>query len=187
MTPFIREGLERGEKAVHVVKRSEHSRHLERLRAAGVDVGGAKKSGQLELLDWERTYLSRGRFDMARMPRLIEGLIAESRSQGFPLLRYVGNMEWCLEDKPGVDDVLEYESQLHLLLPKYEDPIVCCYDVSQYEADFVVDMLRVHRTALVCGIVNVNPYFVPPKEYLAERKEAAASVPRASYGRPVPN
>lgn len=173
MLPFIREGLERGEKAVHVVKRSEHARHLERLRAAGIDVGAAMKRRQLDLLDWERTYLGRARFDMTRMPRLIEGLIAESRAQGFPLLRYIGNMEWCLEDRPGVEDVLEYESQLHLILPKYKDPVVCCYDVTKYEADFVVDMLRVHRTALVCGIVNENPYFVPPKAYLAERRTAA--------------
>lgn len=172
LLPFIKEGLERGEKAVHVVKRSDHDDHLQRLKSAGVDVERAISIGQLELLDWEKTYLRNGRFNLNEMPALIEGLIARSRSEGYPLLRYVGNMEWSLENRPGVEDVLEYESKLHLLLPKYPDPVLCCYSIGQYTAEFVFDMLRVHQTAIVCGILNENPYFVPPQDYLRERRAA---------------
>jgi hypothetical protein len=174
LLPFIKEGLARGEKAVHVVKKSRQPDHLTRLRAFGIDTESALSSGQLEVLDWEQTYLSGGRFEMRKMPRLIENLIAKSRADGFPQLRYVGNMEWSLENCPGVENVMEYESRLHPLLLKYPDPVICCYDISQYTAEFVVDMLRVHQAAIVCGIVNENPYFISPDTFLRERETAGS-------------
>jgi hypothetical protein len=33
-------------------------------------------------------------------------------------------MEWALEDRPGVDDLVEYETRLNYILPKYRDPVV---------------------------------------------------------------
>jgi hypothetical protein len=112
LLPFIKEGLERGEQAVHVVRGDLHEPHLNRLKSFGIDAERALESGQLKLLGWEDTYLSKGRFEMTKMPRLIKQLIAESRKAGYPLLRYVGNMEWSLQDCPGVEDVMEYESKL---------------------------------------------------------------------------
>ena len=32
-------------------------------------------------------------------------------------------MEWALEDRPGVDDLVEYETRMNFLLPKYDDAI----------------------------------------------------------------
>ena len=43
--------------------------------------------------------------------------------QGFPLTRLVANMEWALEDRPGVDDIVEYETRLNYVLPKYDDAV----------------------------------------------------------------
>ena len=45
---FIVEGLERGEKAVHVVDPDLREYHLRRLASAGLDVTTLMKSGQLE-------------------------------------------------------------------------------------------------------------------------------------------
>jgi hypothetical protein len=49
--------------------------------------------------------------------------------------------------------------------------VICCYDIGQYDSEFVVDMLRVHRTAIVCSIMHENPYFISPKEFLRERRK----------------
>jgi hypothetical protein len=29
--------------------------------------------------------------------------------------------EWALEDRPGVDDIVEYETRLNYVLPRYDD------------------------------------------------------------------
>jgi MEDS: MEthanogen/methylotroph, DcmR Sensory domain len=39
--------------------------------------------------------------------------------------RLWANMEWALEDFPGVHDVVEYESRINYMLPKYDMATVC--------------------------------------------------------------
>jgi hypothetical protein len=168
LLPFVAEGLSRGEKVLHIVSQAERLQHLAKMRSFGIAVDTVLKSGQFELLDWDDTYLSDDHFDVARMPRLLESVIQRSRTEGYPLARLIGNMEWCLEEKRGVDSILEYESNLHDICLKYPDPVICAYDIKCYTADFMIDMLRVHRCALVCGMLNENPYFVPPAEYKRE-------------------
>ena len=51
-------------------------------------------------------------------------------------------MEWALEDRPGVSDIVEYESRLNY--PKYDDTVVCTYDLGKFSATAVMDILRTH-------------------------------------------
>src|SRR5258706_13451397 len=85
--PFIKEGLAHGEKAFHIVDPTLRRDHVERLAAAGVDVGGVEKSGQLELRTWQQAYLRGGHFHQAAMLALIEEVRIEGRRRGFPLSR----------------------------------------------------------------------------------------------------
>ncbi len=63
LLPFIKEGLESGEKAFHVVDRALCEDHLQRLESFGIDVAAAKQGSQFELFDWEERYFFEGRFD----------------------------------------------------------------------------------------------------------------------------
>jgi len=102
LLPFIKDGFERGEKAFHIVDPALRADHCERLRSAAIPVETAIESGQLELRDWEEAYLRGGHFDQDAMLTLIEQVLRNGKSQGFPLTRLVANMEWALEDRPGV-------------------------------------------------------------------------------------
>ena len=82
-----------------------------------------ERKGQLEVRRWEDAYLRDGHFDQNRMLALIEEVLAAGKAQGFPLTRLVANMEWALEDRPGVDDIVEYETRLNYVLPKYDDAV----------------------------------------------------------------
>ena len=46
-----------------------------------------------------------------------------AKQQPGEITRFVGNMEWALEDLPGVHDLLEYETRLNYVLPKYDDAV----------------------------------------------------------------
>jgi hypothetical protein len=124
LLPFIREGFERGDRAFHVVDPAYRAAHLRRLEALGIDVAAAERSGQLEVRRWEDAYLQDGHFDQDRMLALIEEVLSGGKARGFPLTRLVANMEWALEDRPGVEDVVEYETRLNFVLPKYDDAVV---------------------------------------------------------------
>ena len=123
LLPFIVEGFEHGDRAFHIVDPDHRDAHLVRLREAGVDVTAAEASGQLSVLRWQDAYLRGGRFDQEAMLALIEEVLAGGKAAGFPLTRLVANMEWALEDRPGVEDIVEYETRLNFVLPKYDDAV----------------------------------------------------------------
>jgi hypothetical protein len=123
LLPFIKEGFEQGDKAFHIVKEDHRPKHRRRLQQAGIDVEAAECKGQLEVRRWEDAYLREGRFDQNRMLALIEDVLQGGKAQGYPLTRLVANMEWALEDRPGVNDIVEYETRLNFVLPKYDDAV----------------------------------------------------------------
>jgi len=123
LLPFIKEGFEHGDRAFHIVDPDHRADHIERLSEAGIETGPAEARGQLTVIPWEDAYLRGGHFDQNAMLALIEEVLAAGREQGFPLTRLVANMEWALEDRPGVADIVEYETRLNYILPKYDDAV----------------------------------------------------------------
>jgi hypothetical protein len=124
LLPFIREGFGQRQKAFHIIDPERRSEHFQRLRGAGIDVDGAERAGQLEVRPWQEAYLRGGHFDQEAMLALIESVLRDGKLQGFELTRLVANMEWALEDRPGVDDLVEYETRLNYILPRYNDPVI---------------------------------------------------------------
>jgi len=124
LLPFIKEGIERHEKAFHIVDPALRHDHVHRLEEAGIDVTACESSGQLEVRRWEEAYLRQGHFDQHAMLALIQEVLDTGKTQQFPLTRLVANMEWALEDRPGVNDLVEYETRLNFILPKYADPVI---------------------------------------------------------------
>jgi DcmR-like sensory protein len=124
LLPFITEGFDRGEKAFHIVDPNLRREHLRRLESAGIPVEAAERNGQFELRNWADAYLLDGHFDQDRMLALIEEVLDGGTREGFPLTRLIAQMEWALEDRPGVEDLVEYETRLNYLLPRYRDPVI---------------------------------------------------------------
>jgi hypothetical protein len=58
------------------------------------------------------------------MLALIEEVLQYGPQHGYDLKRLVAHMEWALEDMPGVNDLVEYETRLNYVLPRYKDPVI---------------------------------------------------------------
>jgi hypothetical protein len=122
--PFVKEGLDRGEKAFHIVDPAMRDSYCPWLEQAGIPVSDARVRGQFELRTWDEAYLRDGHFDQERMLALIQEVLDGGSAQGFPLTRLVAHMEWSLQDRPGVDDLVRYETRLNYVLPRYKDPVI---------------------------------------------------------------
>jgi DcmR-like sensory protein len=168
---FIKEGLERGEKAFHVIDPELREQHLKLLAEGGINVHQAIDTGQLEVRRWQDAYLRGDHFDQHAMLALIEDVLPSADTAGYPLTRLVAHMEWALLDKPGVDDLVEYETRLNYVLPKYDDPVICTYDLSKFGANTVMDIIRTHPVVIIGGVLQENPFFVPPDQFLLEIKD----------------
>ncbi len=77
-------------------------------------------------------------------------------------------MEWSLKDMPGVKDIIEYEARLNYILPKYDDPVICVYDLAQFNAGIVIDILRTHPMVILGNSLQINPFYVQPDQFLKE-------------------
>jgi hypothetical protein len=172
---FIKEGFERGDKAVHLVDPELREGHLRWLGEAGIDVAQAMGTGQLEVRRWQDAQLRGDRFDQDAMLALLEELFQSGAAAGYPLTRLIGHMEWALADKPGVDDLLEFETRVNYMMAKYDDPAICTYDLSKFSASVVMDIMRTHPAVIIGGLLQDNPFFVPPDQFLLELRERRGS------------
>jgi hypothetical protein len=174
LLPFIQDGFASGDRAFHVVDPKLREEHLRRLREAGIDVAQSEPTGQLKLCDWNAAHLQNGHFDQHKMIAFLEEMLKEGARQGFPLSRSIGHMEWALEDRPGVEDLVEYEARLNYVLPRYPDPIICVYDLNKFGGAVVLDILRTHPMVIIGGTLQENPFFVSPDQFLKELHERQA-------------
>jgi hypothetical protein len=166
LLPFFKDGLDAGEKAVHIIDPRRRAEHVQRLTAIGIDVTAAQEDGRLDIREWADAHLRDGSFDHDRTHQIIDRIRERSARDGFPRIRFVTHMEWALEDRPGVEGLLQYEARANLV--QVDDPVVCAYDLTRFGADVVVDVMRTHPLIIIGGILQENPFFVPPGEFLRE-------------------
>jgi hypothetical protein len=175
LLPFIKDGLECGDKAVHVVNSDQRHDHLRRLAAAGIDVMVAGQSGQLEVRSNTEAYLQNGRFDKDRMLAAFEQMASGNADGGFPLSRICCRMDWVADDRSYVDDVVEFESRVNDMWRCHDDAVICTYQLGKFGGDTVIDIMRTHPMIIIGGILQQNPFFVAPKDFLGELRERRAS------------
>jgi hypothetical protein len=113
------------------------------------------------------------------MMTLLEETLRGAKSDGFGQTRVWANMEWALGEFPGVEDLVEYETRVNYFLPKYDDLVVCTYDLTRFGASVVIDILRTHPLVILGGILQENPFFVPPEELLGELRARDGSTPQS--------
>ena len=108
---FYKDGINRGEKAAHIVDPENREEHLKRLAEAGIDVKKMMDTGQLEVVPWTDAYVRDHRFNQDAMLAAVEGLIQSGTAAGYPLTRLVGHhMDWVFLDKPATYNLVEYEA-----------------------------------------------------------------------------
>ncbi|MFO1351366.1 MAG: MEDS domain-containing protein [Gammaproteobacteria bacterium] len=168
LLPFIKEGIERGEKIFHTFDMQQQAAYLQRLGLVGIDPAVVMRSGQLQLRDWHDVYLHNSHFDKSRMLKAIPEILEQGRQQGFPLTRLIAHCEWYEQDWPGANDFMEYEARLNYILPQYRDPVLCVYDPSKCRGEIIIDVMRTHPLVIIGGILHENPFFVPPDEFLRD-------------------
>jgi len=174
LLPFIKDGFECGEKAVHIINSDLRHDHLRRLAAAGIDPTAALQSGQLELRTSTETYLRDGRFDQDRMLEAFEELASGNAKGGFPLSRIVCHMDWAVEGRSHIENLVEFESRVNEVWCRHDDAVVCVYDLAKFGGSTVIDIIRTHPMIIIGGILQQNPFFVPPEEFLRELRARRA-------------
>jgi hypothetical protein len=163
---FIRQGIDRGEKAFHILNRAKREEHLDRLRGAGLDVDALQRSGQLEVATWDQFPPPGGTFDQDTTIAAVLEILDRAKEDGYRLTRLICAAPWGEEGRPDVENFMTYEARLSDPLRDYEDPVICVYDRNKLSGPLMVDVLRTHPVVVVDGAPYPNPVFAPPRWFM---------------------
>ena len=68
-------------------------------------------------------------------------------------------------------------------LVPHDDTVICVYDLAKFSGDVVMDVMRTHPMIIVGGILQQNPFFMPPQEFLQELYQRRAEQARVHADR----
>ena len=70
-----------------------------------------------------------------------------------------------------VDELIAFESRVNDLWTRHDDAVICSYHLNRFSGDTVIDVMRTHPVVIVGGILQQNPFYVPPAQFLRELRE----------------
>ncbi len=171
LDPFVQQGLDRGDRLLYLVDPAKSAAPANRLRHLGYDAGTLLEQHRCEVHTWADTYLKDGRFDQRRMLGVLDHLLLDP---GSPRIRMMCDMGWAAGRSDVADDLIEFEARANFIHARHEHVVICAYDASGFDGSFIIDILRTHPMVLIGGVLQENPFFIPPARLLEERLAQAS-------------
>lgn len=156
---FLSVGLRGNDDAVIFGYEEANERVLAVLKAEGVNVESAMKSGRLVTLAGDKNsdvMLSR-----------IGDHFQQRISQGTKLIRLLGNIGWGRPNWPEEADILEFEAKVTDAARQFPCLIVCMYDVRALSGRVILNgALETHPITIRGNVMRENPHYVAVKDFL---------------------
>lgn len=169
--PYIRQGLERGERCVYITNENSRETVIEAMRSGGVDVDETLESGALSIHDEQDTYLRNGSFEAEDTLAFLDAAIAEA-AEDYEALRVTGEMSFILDDDAPVDDLLKCESKANYLFEDVDGMALCQYNKERFPPEVIRDVINTHPHLIHDNRVSHNSYYTPPSEFLGPERPA---------------
>ncbi|WP_137288228.1 sensor histidine kinase [Natronorubrum halophilum] len=167
VVPFMRQGLERGERGLYVADERSEAELIEAMERGGVDARAALESGALSVHTIQDTYLRTGTFDPDEMLEYYAEAI-EAATAEYEGLRVSAETTWILEERTSLEKFMEYESRVNDLFYGEDCIALCQYDRDAIPADLLCDIVRTHPHLIYDETVCHNFYYTPPEEFFGD-------------------
>jgi hypothetical protein len=180
VSEYLGIGLERGEAGI-VIARPEHRADFESgLAGRGIDVEGAKQSGQLRFFEAQATldqFMVDGKPDWNSFHAVVGGAIAELKLQ-YPAVRAYGEMVDVLWQRGERGAAIRLEELWNELGKLQTYSLFCAYYMDNLDP-------KAYRGPLEC-VCKVHTHLIPTRDY--ERfDEAVADASREVLDAPLSN
>jgi len=147
--PFLRQGLERGEKVIYIVDTPIVEPFLGYLQDNGGDAQLYLTRGQLKILGIEGSYMREGVFDPDRTINMLRAETEKALAEGYLALRVTGEMTWALKGLPGSGRLIEYEKKVNQFLIGSKCSAICQYDRRRFHLTMLLDVIANHPVAAI--------------------------------------
>ena len=104
------------------------------------------------------------------MIELYESFVASTTIHG-GVARVTGEGAWALESHPGVEHLIDYESELNDMVKRHPQMILCLYDLGLFGGSMMADLLKTHPKIILGGMLISNPHYRTPEQFRIERRK----------------
>lgn len=164
VVPFLRRGLERGEKSVFIVDNTSAETVIAAMEHHGIDVDAATAAGALAIITKHDAYLKNGDFDPDWMISFLAEAVENAKKEGFRAVRASGEMTWALAPGGNANQrLIEYECKLNKFFAGYEMAGICQYNRRRFRPETLMHVIHTHPRLVFRGEVCENPYYIPPE------------------------
>jgi PAS domain S-box-containing protein len=169
IVPFLRMGLERGEKSIYIVDDSTPDAVLNAMERHGIDVAAATLSGALAIITKHDAYLKNGDFDPDWMIAFLVKAVEDAKREGFQAVRASGEMTWALGPSGDAHNrLIDYECRLNKFFPQHNMSGICQYNRRRFRPETLMHVIHTHPRIVFRHEVCENPYYIPPEVYGGE-------------------
>jgi hypothetical protein len=158
LTPYIAEGLNRGERCFSAQKPHVGKRLLLELRSLGLNTDDLMRSGALEIHNVDEVYFPDGKFQSRAMIDMLMRSLHESLQLGFPAFRTAGDASWAIEDPNGCRQLLDYEGLVNGYFPGRPAIGLCQYDANTL-SNRMLDSVIARHGQHVSDVVPSSPNY----------------------------
>jgi hypothetical protein len=163
LLPFLRAGLESGDKCICIIDGTESSAIVAALGPLGTEStpAGAKRLDVMRAAD---VILRSGRFSAGETIATWKAAVSEVMYLGqFGCIRAV--QVWSQRDVgPDTSELLHLEAGMRHYLPLYPQVMLCLYDLEHFGAELVSSVIKLHPKVLVSGMIVENPFYLTSDE-----------------------
>jgi len=148
LTPYVGEGILKGERCFCAQKPEILKRLIYDLRFLGLDTDKEIKRGALELHTENEAYFPNNRFEPLVMMEMLTRSIAETAEKGFTGFRSAGELSWAVQGRNECDQIIEYEQMVERAFPGRPAIGLCQYAVNAFTPEVLELVLETHRLHL---------------------------------------
>lgn len=163
---FLLSGLQTGERTICFSEMVDEEMLREFFSPQNISYDERKQNKAIALAGTKEVYFQNGVFEPDRMLNTLSNYYQESLDLGFPAARVIGEMVPEIQDIPGGDRLIEYESRVTMLLKDCPVTAMCQYDANVFSGKTLMDVLKVHPQMIVRNSVIHNPFYIPSEEFL---------------------
>lgn len=161
IVPFLRQGLENGERVIYIGSANSPETIERYLMDDGLDVESYRKNGQWLILGISDSFLYNGSFSPERMSAWLQEQVGNACNDDSRILRMAGEMDWVSDNLPDAYRVIWYENRLDGLFPDFPAIVLCQYDMNRFTPGILKDVMRNHPLIIANGELFENFYYVP--------------------------
>ncbi len=163
---FLLAGLQTNERTACFSEKVSEETVRDYLAQNNISYNECKAQKAITLSGTSEVYFQGGVFNPDRMLNTLAAFYDETQELGFAASRVIGEMTPEIQNIPGGERLLEYESRVSILLRDRPVTSVCQYNANSFDGATIMEVLKVHPKMLVNGMVINNPFFIEPEAYL---------------------